>query len=69
MFESYIKKGLVKKQRPNWKQIQDQIRLAEKDLKTAEPVLRIDASWSATMVYQALLRAGRALLMVCPDIA
>jgi uncharacterized protein (UPF0332 family) len=63
MFESYIKKGLVKKQRPNWKQIQDQIRLAKKDLKTAEPVLRIDASWSATMVYQALLRAGRALLM------
>ena len=63
MFESYLKKGLLKKQRPNWKQIEGQIRLAEKDLKTAEPVLRIDASWSATMIYQALLRAGRALLM------
>ncbi len=63
MFEPYIKKGFLKRQRTNWKQIEDQIRLAEKDLKTADSVLSIDASWSSTMVYQALLRAGRALLM------
>ena len=32
-------------------------------LETAEQVLKIDPSWSMTMIYQALLRAGRALLM------
>jgi uncharacterized protein (UPF0332 family) len=37
--------------------------MAMRDLKTAEHVLKIDASWSMTMIYQALLRAGRALLM------
>lgn len=63
MFEMHLKKGLLKKQRPNWKQIEGQIHLAEKDLKTAEQVLSIDASWSSTIIYQALLRAGRALRM------
>jgi uncharacterized protein (UPF0332 family) len=63
VFESYIRKGLLKHQRINWKQIEAQIHMAHRDVKTAEVVTAADPSWSLTMIYQALLRAGRALLM------
>lgn len=61
-FEAFLKKGLLKQQRINFKQIEKQIIRAKKDLKTAQTVLNEDPEWGATIAYHAMLRAGRALL-------
>lgn len=61
-FENFLKKGLLKRQRINFQQIEKQIVRAKKDLKTAQMVLNEDPEWSATIAYQSMLRAGRALL-------
>lgn len=61
-FESYLKKGFLKRQRVNFKQIEKQIVRAGKDLATAQSVLTQDPEWAATIAYHAMLRAGRALL-------
>ena len=58
----YLKRGLVKEQRPNFGQIEQQIRRAKKDLKTFGVVLHSDPEWASTIAYQAMLRLGRALL-------
>jgi uncharacterized protein (UPF0332 family) len=61
-FESYLKKGLLKRQRVNFKQIEKQITQAHLDLETAHIILSHNAGWAATIAYQAMLRTGRALL-------
>ena len=61
-WEVYLKKGLVKEQRPNFDQIEQQIVRAEKDLKTFGIVLNSDPEWACTIAYQAMLRMGRALM-------
>lgn len=61
-FEAYLKKGLLKQQRINFKQIEKQIIRAKKDLETAQGILDNDPEWGATIAYHAMLRAGRALL-------
>ncbi len=62
MLESYLKKGLLKQQRVNFKQIEKQMARAGKDLETAQSVLIKDPEWAATIAYHAMLRTGRALL-------
>jgi uncharacterized protein (UPF0332 family) len=59
---TYLKKGLVKEQRPNFGQIEQQIVRAEKDLKTFCLVVDSDPEWACTIAYQAMLRMGRALM-------
>ena len=61
-WEEYLKKGLVKEQRPNVAQIEQQITRAEKDLKTFGLVIGSDPEWACTIAYQAMLRMGRALM-------
>lgn len=58
----YLRKGLVKEQRPSFDQIEQQIVRAEKDLKTFGLVLGSDPEWACTIAYQAMLRMGRALM-------
>ena len=58
----YIAKGLVKPQPPNFKQIEQQILRADKDLKTFRLVILQDPEWACTIAYQAMLRLGRALI-------
>jgi uncharacterized protein (UPF0332 family) len=58
----YLKMGLVKEQRPNFGQIEQQIGRAEKDLKTFGLVLGSDPEWACTIAYQAMLRMCRALI-------
>ena len=60
--DAYLKKGLLKRQNVNFKQVEKQIIRAKKDLETAQLVLAPDPEWGATIAYQAMLRAGRALL-------
>lgn len=61
-FESYLRKGLLKQQKINWHQVENQIIRAKKDLETAKVVLNEDAEWTTVMAYQAMLRVGRAYL-------
>lgn len=62
MFEAFLRKGLLKHQRVNIRQIEKQIARAGKDLETAQLVLAKDPEWAATIAYHAMLRSGRALL-------
>lgn len=61
-FHEHFSRGLLKKQQPNFGQIQKQIQRAFRDITTAQRVLSYDPEWAATISYQAMLRAGRALL-------
>jgi uncharacterized protein (UPF0332 family) len=61
-FKEYLSKGFLKKQQPNFKQIEAQIHRAVKDLATYKLVVGNDPEWAATIAYQAMLRAGRALI-------
>lgn len=61
-FESYLTRGLLKRQRVSLKQIETQLVRANKDLHTASRLLRHDSEWASTIAYQAMLRAGRALV-------
>ena len=61
-FESYLRKGLLKHQKANFKQIEKQIIRAKKDLKTAKDILQKDPEWGATIAYHGMLRAGRAYI-------
>lgn len=61
-FEKYFNKGLLKKQNPNFAQIHKQMKRAYRDLETSKRTLEYDSEWAATIAYQSMLRAGRALL-------
>lgn len=61
-FDSYLKRGLVKKTQTDFAQIRNQIARAKKDLQALCVVIDKDAEWAVTMAYQAMLRAGRSLL-------
>jgi uncharacterized protein (UPF0332 family) len=61
-FKAYIAKGLLKTQAPNFAQINRQLQRAARDLETAKHLLVEDPQWAATIAYQSMLRAGRALL-------
>ncbi|MBU2494998.1 MAG: HEPN domain-containing protein [Candidatus Omnitrophota bacterium] len=61
-YEEFLKDNLIKKQNPDFKQIERQLKRAQKDLKTAESNLSIDLTWTFTIAYHAMIRAGRALM-------
>ncbi len=61
-FERFQRDKLLKRQRPDFKQISHQLERSLKDLKTAEANLEIDLTWSYTIAYHSMIRAGRALI-------
>ncbi len=61
-YENFIRDKLIKRQKPDFKQISYQMRRSLRDLKTAEANLKIDLTWSLTIAYHAMIRAGRALM-------
>lgn len=61
-FKSYIAKGFLKAQPPDFAQITRQLHRSGRDLGTARHLLTEDPQWAATIAYQSMLRAGRALL-------
>jgi uncharacterized protein (UPF0332 family) len=61
-FKSYLANGLLKEQFPDFAQIKKQLQRAGRDLETARHLLVQDPQWAATIAYQSMLRAGRALL-------
>ena len=61
-YEEFLKDRLIKKQRPDFKQITHQLQRSLKDLKTAEANLKIDLTWSFAIAYHSMIRASRALM-------
>jgi uncharacterized protein (UPF0332 family) len=61
-YERFLRDKLIKRQKPDFKQISNQLQRAIKDLKTAEANLKIDLIWSLSIAYHAMIRAGRALM-------
>lgn len=61
-YEKFLKDKLIKKQSPDFKQIEYQLKRAEKDLKTAESNLSIDLTWAFAIAYHAMMRASKALM-------
>ena len=61
-YEKFLRGKLIKKQKPDFKQISYQLRRSLKDLKTAEANLKIDLTWALAIAYHAMIRAGRALM-------
>jgi len=62
--EEYLSKGLLKEQRSGFKAVEKIILRANKDLKTAKANLNIDEGIAYTVAYLAMLRAGRALMLL-----
>ena len=56
---------LIEKASFSFKQITSNLNRAQRDLRTAKANLRIDEEWAYTIVYHAMLRAGRALMFAC----
>lgn len=61
-YERFLKDNLIKKQKPDFKQILHQLQRAQKDLKTAETNIEIDLTWALAIAYHGIIRAGRALM-------
>ena len=62
IYEKFLKDNLIKKEKPDFKQIDCQIKRANKDLKTAEANLSIDLTWAFAIAYHAMMRASKALI-------
>lgn len=56
------KEGLIRKLPIDKKKIEDAIRLAERDLKTAKKILTDNSDWAFSIAYNSMLQAGRALM-------
>lgn len=61
-YEKFLADNLIKKQKPDFGQISEQIARSLKDLKTAEANMKIDLTWAFTIIYHSMIRAGRALM-------
>jgi len=62
-YRELIAKGLLEKRAPDPQQVRQLQVRAQKDLRTAQRVFRIDTDWAYAIAYQAMLRAARGLLM------
>ncbi len=60
--EKFLRNKLIKRQKPDFNQIEYQLKRSLKDLKTAEANLGIDLTWSIAIAYHAMIRAGKALM-------
>ena len=61
-YERWLKDRLIKIVVPDPRQITRQLSRASKDLRAAEALSAIDRTWSFTIAYHAMIRAGRAFM-------
>ncbi len=61
-YEKLLRERLIKKQSPDFKQIEYQLKRAQKDLQTDESNLSIDLTWAFTIAYHAMIRASKAFM-------
>ena len=62
--KEFLSKGLIKEQKPDFKSAEKLILRARKDIKAAEATLNIDEGIAYSVAYLAMLRAGRALMLL-----
>lgn len=62
--EEYLNKGLLKKQKPSFSAVEKLVIRCTKDLKTAKANLAIDEGIAHSVAYLAMLRAGRAFMLL-----
>ena len=62
IYEKFLKDNLIKKEKPDFKQVAYQLKRAKKDLTTAEANLSIDLTWAFAIAYHAMMRASKALM-------
>ncbi|MDD5079020.1 MAG: HEPN domain-containing protein [Candidatus Omnitrophica bacterium] len=62
--KEYLSKGLLKEQKIAFSAVEKLILRCEKDLKTAKANLKIDEGIAYTVAYLAMLRAGRAYMLL-----
>lgn len=62
IYEKFLRDNLIKKERPDFKQIAYQLKRSQKDLMTAEANLLIDLTWAFAIAYHAMMRASKALM-------
>lgn len=62
--EEYVGKGLLKKQKPSFDAVEKLIARSARDLETARANMAIDEGIAYTVAYLAMLRAGRAFMLV-----
>jgi len=62
--EEYLAKGLLKKEKSSFSAVGKNILRSEKDLKTAKANLKIDEGIAYTVAYLAMLRTGRAYMLL-----
>jgi len=56
------KEGLIRKLPVDKKKVEDALKLAERDLKTAKKILPDNTDWAFSIAYNSMLQAGRALM-------
>jgi len=62
--EEFLAKGLLKKQKSDFRTVEKLLLRAYKDLKTAKANLDIDEGIAYTVAYLAMLHAGRAFILL-----
>ncbi len=62
--EEYLNKGLLKRQKCNYRAVEKLISRSFKDLKTSKANLDIDEGIAYTVAYLAMLHAGRAFMFL-----
>lgn len=62
--EGYLTRGLLKKEKSSFSAVEKNILRCQKDLKTAKANLKIDEGIAYTVAYLAMLRAGRAYMLL-----
>lgn len=55
-------KGLIQRFKPTKKQIENEIKLADRDLRVAKKNIEEDNDWAFAIAYNAVLQASRALM-------
>jgi hypothetical protein len=55
-YQRFLKDNLIKKIKPDFKQIIFQLKRSQKDIKAAEANLNIDLTWSFTIAYHQGIR-------------
>ena len=62
--EDYLNKGLIKRQKSDYRVIEKLILRASKDIRTSKANLNIDEGIAYTIAYLAMLHAGRAFMFL-----
>lgn len=55
-------RGITERIPVSWKQVDDALMLAKRDIQTAEKNLEIDADWAVAIAYNSMLQAARAYM-------